>query len=189
MSGSPKGVSRRHALGIDPSTRAIGWCLLDGETVEDIGTIALASDRGMRLRQAHEAITSLLVHLEVDIAVIESYAFATPSQQTLSYLAEVGGIVRAVLEVKGTPWVEIAPSMWQSVLGFRGHKKGTKREINSYIDAVEALAGDGVVPSTPDEADAWMLVEAARRIRYDEGTLPPAREKIRQRLRDMGWPE
>ncbi len=152
-------------LGIDPSLSSTGM-YYQGRSH------ALQPDpklsRVQRLGWIHGKIDDILSKIQPDLAAVEMYAFSVRSR-SVTVMAEVGGVVRALLACHGIPQVEIAPIMWKSQMMGRAlihAKKVSVSERRFYLSFVEKRYEKRF--ATTDEADAFMLAEFAGRVWRDE---------------------
>ena len=114
-----------------------------------------------------------------DMAIVEDYPYGMPGDRA-AHAIEVGAVVREALTSVGVPIVAIPISTWKSItIGVKRVKRGSARIVREYLEAVQALYGRVFV--TTDEADAFMMYEAALAIWRGE-TRTAAAVRIRDRM-------
>lgn len=127
-------------LGIDASSTSIGWAILDGATVRDVGTLRLTgSDIADRCRQARAGVYLVLLnHPDVDAVAIESPVcrFA----KALIPQARVSGAILGLLAEKQIAWVEVAPAEAKRAATGRGD--ASKADMMAATDLDDEHAAD-----------------------------------------------
>lgn len=160
-------------LGLDMSSTAIGYAVLDGERRLAGGAFDLGGDVASRCALAAERVGALLDLHRPALVVLESpvarFAKAVIPQ------ARVSGAVLAVLSARQALWAEVTPAQAKTALCGRGD--ATKEQMVQaaadrlgYQGDVVTIRGKvtflDVAPLlTEDEADALGVALAGRRVR------------------------
>jgi crossover junction endodeoxyribonuclease RuvC len=140
-------------LGIDPSSVATGWAVLEGDSrrarVRDFGVLRPPSRRPLaeRLVHIHSGLEEVLRDHEPDVAVLES-AFLHRNVKTAFALGQVRGVVLLAAVRAGVELAEYsAPEIKRSVVGYGAADK------ERVVFMVRRILGLPREP-TDDEADA-----------------------------------
>jgi crossover junction endodeoxyribonuclease RuvC len=155
-------------LGVDPSTVATGWAILDGDSrrarAVDYGVLRPPSGAELpkRLSFIYTGLTRVVEHHDPEVVALES-AFLARNVKTALALGQVRGIVLLTASQRGLGFEEYsALEIKRSAVGYGGAKK------EQTIKMMQSLLG---LPAPPleDEADAlataWChLTRAARPI-------------------------
>jgi len=153
-------------LGVDPSTVATGWGILDGNSRQaravDWGVLKVSSRKRLseRLLVIHSGIVDVLRRLPVDVVVLES-AFLARNVKTAFALGQVRGVVLLAAEQEGVPVSEYsAMEIKRAAVGYGAADKEQVAHMMTRILGLTERPG-------PDEADAlataWChLTRAAR---------------------------
>lgn len=121
----------KRVLGIDPSTKSVAWCLLDGDTVESAGDVDLAgSSLYERMQSAYKAAEGFL-DMKPDYVAIESAVYVN-NRKTVVKLAYFYGVVMGVLAHHGIVFDEVPPITWQAWIDNPPTKR---KKRNAYKDA------------------------------------------------------
>lgn len=126
-----KKTKAQRVLGIDCSTKSLGFALFDGTEPVHCGELFFTgSDLGDRLSYCHRIIPPLVNSglLAADFIGFEG-AWLGPNPQTGLDLAYVYGAAIGALTDDGTKLVRIAPLAWQSFIGNPALKKPEKEAI------------------------------------------------------------
>lgn len=100
-------------LGIDPSTKSVAWCLLDGDTIESAGDKDLAgSSLYERMQDAYTTAEGFL-DLKPDYVAIESAVYVN-NRKTVVKLAYFYGVVMGVFAHNKVIFDEVPPITWQA---------------------------------------------------------------------------
>lgn len=137
-------------VGIDPSTKRIGFAFADGRTMS-IAAHAGAEDPARRLYELRNMVTGYLVRYPPlpDLVALEGYALDSPGRLALVRLGELGGVLRCALFDLDVPFVQIPPTSLKRYATGRG---------NASKEQMEARARElGSACTNHDEADAWLL--------------------------------
>ncbi len=153
-------------LGVDPSTIATGWGVLEGDSrrarVVDYGVIKPPARRALseRLHRIHADLTEVIARTPIDVVVLES-AFLARNVKTAFALGQVRGIVLLAAEQAGLPTDEYAAlEIKRAAVGYGAADKEQVAHMMTRILGLKECPG-------PDEADAlataWChLTRAAR---------------------------
>lgn len=104
-----------------------------------------------RLDEIWRLTQSCLLDFEEPYVVIEGYAFQKQGSHCHAQ-GELGGVIRYELFQRKTPFVEVPPTVRSMFATGRGN--AGKAEVVSNV-----TARSGLIFSTDDEADAWVLRE------------------------------
>jgi len=146
-------------LGLDPSTVATGWALLDvdddgGECVLETGTYAPPhGDLDEMLLAAYGWCQDMMSDCQPDILAIET-PFYKLNARTLSTLAALGGVLRLAATQAGLRVIAVAPSQRCTALGLPGN--ATKQQVLYTVNAIYGLNLDD-----HNQADAVAIAAAA----------------------------
>jgi len=153
-------------LGVDPSTVATGWGILEGDSrrarAVEWGVLRASSRQPLpeRLHAIHSGLVEILRRLPVDRIVLES-AFLARNVKTAFALGQVRGVVLLAAEQEGIPTCEYSPlEIKRAAVGYGAADK------EQVIHMMTRILGLAEKPG-PDEADAlaaaWChLTRAAR---------------------------
>lgn len=145
-------------LGLDPSTVATGWAILDVQD-RDEGVTASGiyhpegSSLDARLLDAFHWTRGTLEMHEPTMLAIET-TFFKMNAQTLISLASIGAAFRLAATAAGIPVVEVAPAQRCKALGLAGN--AAKNQVLYTVNAVYNLT-----LSDHNEADAVAVAAAA----------------------------
>lgn len=174
-------------LGIDPSTTATGlavWHLNPTGTVRTTVT-TLETDAGdpMELRW-HQMATRIWAHIDTGhtVAVMEGAVDRTGRGNTTQVLAELRGVIRYGLWLRGVPYAQPRPTTVKKYAG-----NGSWGKETMMLAARQQMATAVGWPRTFDEADAmWCMAMGMERI----GRSVVARTIRRaEALMVVDWPE
>jgi Holliday junction resolvasome RuvABC endonuclease subunit len=129
-------------LGIDCSTKSLGFALFDGTTPVHCGELFFKGDSmESRLSDCHKMIPPMVASglLKADFIGFEG-AWLGPNPQTGLDLAYVYGAAIGALMDDGTKLVRIAPLSWQGYIGNPALKKPEKEAIKA---------------ATPGKSETW----------------------------------
>jgi len=141
-------------LALDVSADSTGVALPDGSTFvikapKPAGKKRTLRDDLARMMHAADKIDEILIYQQVDLCVIEDYAFAIKSTAA-HRLAEIGGIYRLAVERAGVPITLV------NVMHLKMYAGGSGKADKSAL-ATSALKRAGREFPTTDECDAWWL--------------------------------
>lgn len=160
-------------LGVDPSTVATGWGLLDGDSraarAVDYGVIRPGSRRPLaeRLAQIHAELHTILTSDPApDVCILES-AFLAKNAKTALALGQVRGVILLACVQAGVPFAEYsATEIKRAAVGYGTAEKD---QVATMISRILGLAE----PPPSDAADAlgaaWChLTRTARGVRIPQ---------------------
>ena len=155
-------------LGVDPSTVATGWGILDGDSRHarcvDQGVLrpAARSPVPHRLRTIHDGLVAILERFPIDVVAIES-AFLHRNVRTALALGEVRGVVLLLAACKQTPIAEYsAAEVKRAAVGYGA---ADKEQVARMMARVLSLAPPLQLDAADALAVAWChLARAARPI-------------------------
>lgn len=154
-----------NVVGLDLSTKRIGYAAADGELLSIAGHAGAADP----YRRLHELTRELARVIRLrpprpDLVVVEDYALGAPGRLALVRLGEIGGVTRLRLFELAVPFVLVRPSTVKRFATSRGN--ATKEDM---IAAAIARGARGSV--NDDEADAFHLRRMGRAAVGLEGPL------------------
>jgi Holliday junction resolvasome RuvABC endonuclease subunit len=174
-------------ISIDPSVRATGVCTCrQGKITTEV--IKRKEDRIPLLAYYLRYFATMAKNTKWDLLIIEGYSFGSQSQ-SVTRLAEIGGIIRECFASYNVPILEISPATWKSISGVndwqKTHdvklKKLTKADQAQYQEACFDLIG--ISCSSCDEVDALLMFYTA--IQCSKGLAKKgAGSTVRQFLED-----
>ena len=145
-------------LGVDPGTATTGFGLLEtdgpGSSAQvrlvEFGVIRTAPTTPMayRLREIHEALTTLIRELEPDVAVVEELYFSA-NVSTAITVGQARGVILLTAAEAGLPVYEYAPNKVKQAV--TGDGSADKRQMQDMLRIVLRLTD---VPRPDDAADA-----------------------------------
>lgn len=126
-------------LGIDPSTKKTGYCLMDEN--KDIilrGAIDLShiSDHAEKLQVQYEFVEKLFDQYDIKSVLIEDQYYSN-NADTLKVLARTSSIFLLSAKLRGIPVSLIYPTSWRKV--FHGNGKASKRDTFDKVVALYEL--------------------------------------------------
>ena len=138
-------------MGLDLSLTSTGYCI-NGESF----IIKPKTKGAERLSSISNLILRAAVEKNVDLVLIEGYAFGARNSQSHS-IGELGGAVRMKLWESGIPFIDIPPTCRAKFATGKGN--ASKNEVISSISAKTGIvwAGSGA----DDMCDAWILEQMA----------------------------
>ncbi|MGQ0722403.1 MAG: crossover junction endodeoxyribonuclease RuvC [Candidatus Eiseniibacteriota bacterium] len=153
-------------LGVDPSTVATGWAVLDGDSrrarVVAYDVIRPGSRRPLaeRLHVIHEQLAHLIAQYDPAVLAIES-AFLHRNPQTAFALGQVRGVVLLAAAQQSVPFEEYsAPEIKRAACGYGAAQK------DQVVTMISRILGLTETPSH-DAADAlataWCHLNRAAR--------------------------
>jgi Holliday junction resolvasome RuvABC endonuclease subunit len=118
----------QRVLGIDPSTKSVAWCLLDGSVVLAVGEESLGSGSLYeRMREAYTA-AQRIVELKPDFVAIESAVYVN-NRQVVVKLAYFYGIIMGVLAHNEILFEDVPPITWEAWIGNPGTTRAQKAKF------------------------------------------------------------
>ncbi|GIW44335.1 MAG: crossover junction endodeoxyribonuclease RuvC [Candidatus Binatia bacterium] len=138
-------------IGVDPSTVATGWGVLDGGVPHlrwvAHGVVRCHGAVSRRLARLHSEITRILIEHRPDYLSLEQ-GFASSNIQAALRLGEARGVVLAAAGSLEIPVAEYAPSTIK--LAVTGDGRATKAQVQLMVQRLLALPE----PPAEDAADA-----------------------------------
>jgi crossover junction endodeoxyribonuclease RuvC len=176
-------------LGVDPSTVATGWGILEGDSrrarVLAFGVLKPPGRRPLpeRLHYIHSGLVEVLGGTPVDVVVLES-AFLARNVKTAFALGQVRGIVMLAAEQAGLPTDEYAAlEVKRAAVGYGAADKEQVAHMMMRILGLTECPG-------PDEADAlataWCHLTRAARPSSIPGLGAPGRGASGTRAPGLG---
>lgn len=141
-------------VSIDSSTTCTGIAYFENGELKKHGIIDLKKDRQVEHRTSEMGLRIMknLEALSPDMVVIERPA-GHNNPEILRKLTTLVGMVRGWCIWHNLEYVEVRPTEWRKVLGFK-QGRGIKRDEEKQQSIDYALATYGVEVKTDDEADA-----------------------------------
>ncbi|MBN1954856.1 MAG: crossover junction endodeoxyribonuclease RuvC [Anaerolineae bacterium] len=141
-------------LGLDPSTVATGWALLDDGTVLASGVFRPEGDTlDEKLAAAHNWLWLQLLGLWPQAVAVETPFFKL-NAKTLVTLAQLGAAYRLAATMFGLPVVEVTPAVRCTAVGLGGN--AAKEQVLYTVNAVFSLD-----LTDHNESDAVAIAAAA----------------------------
>lgn len=162
-----------NVFALDLSLTATGVAYPAGDTL----TIAPKTTGMQRLAEIRDWLLPRLDLYDVDLVVLEGYAFGRPNQAV--HLGELGGVIRLALWERGVVVAECPPASLKKYATGRGN--ASKDEV--MAEAIRRLRYAG---NSKDEADALWLRAAALDFYGEPVVRMP--EANRDALRKVAWP-
>jgi len=160
-------------LAIDPSTRCIGWCVLDtrADAIRDYGAFKPRQDVGLddKLKECHEWLAELMAESRRGYDV---FAFELPvyhrNVKTLRTLAQFAGVLRLAARPWAEQTIEILPAERRLALGVPIAMSGAraKAHIRRLVNAIYGLE---LKADQHDIADAIAVAVAAQKRMIEMG--------------------
>lgn len=120
-------------LGIDPSTKSSGWCVMDeSEEIIAEGVIGGLADDPESFHNLYTSLSDIIKTHSVKMVRCETQ-FIGPNRQTSIKLIRPTGVILAVTGRYGLPFDFVAPSQWRKTI-HGGSKKRSKRDTYNFID-------------------------------------------------------
>jgi len=141
-------------LGIDPGTRILGWCVVDGDRrtqkfiaggIYRVG--AKKSERG--LLKIYDAVSELIEKFSPDILVLESPFFGM-NAHTLIRLGEARGAILVAGSHREIPVESVSPA--EAKLALTGNGNATKEQVAYMVKNI--LKPDIELPIDASDAAA-----------------------------------
>lgn len=152
-------------LGLDPSTVATGWGIVDGDARAARAVewgVFRASPRAPvpeRLAAIHEGLAALLARFDLDAVVLEA-AFVHRNARTAMALGEVRGVVLLAAASAGPPITEYSASEIKRAAV--GYGAADKEQVARMMERI--LGATGLPPDAADAlAAAWCHLSRAAR--------------------------
>jgi crossover junction endodeoxyribonuclease RuvC len=139
-------------LGIDPSTRATGWAILEKDTRAVIAHGAICPKKSLNEQEKINCVYNEICNIIKEygpIAVACEDQFSKLNAKTLKILSRLVGGILLACQQNGLTAVLYAPTHVKSV--FSGTGKACKEFM---IETAENMAGVSAGTLTDDEADA-----------------------------------
>jgi len=134
-------------IGLDLSLTSTGYSIN-----EKTGVIVSKNKGPARLSEINKIVLQLCLDNDIELAVIESYSFASRNSQAHS-IGELGGCVRMTLWECNIPYIEVPPTCRAKFATGKGN--AGKTEVISSISSKTGLVFSGA--GADDECDAWVL--------------------------------
>jgi crossover junction endodeoxyribonuclease RuvC len=153
-------------LGVDPSTVATGWGLLDGDARHarcvEHGVLRCSSRLRVpeRLRRIHDGLRDVLTRFPVDVMALES-AFLHRNARTALALGEVRGVVLLAAQTAGVPLAEYSASeVKRAAVGYGAAEKA---QVARMMERILGLAPPLVSDAADALAVAWCHLSRSAR--------------------------
>ncbi len=134
-------------IGLDLSLTSTGYSVK-----QETGIIATKTKGPERLSFISNSVIQIAKEKNIELAVIESYSFASRNSQAHS-IGELGGAVRMKLWENGIPFVDVPPTCRAKFATGKGN--AGKNEVISSISAKTNIVWMGA--GADDRCDAWIL--------------------------------
>lgn len=144
-------------LGIDPSTRVVGYSLLEQKGTDirviDYGVLKV-SDRfslARRLKEIYQRLQSLYKRLRPDGVVVEDVFYARDARATIK-LGEARGIALLFAELHHLPVYEYTPATIKKAI--TGNGRADKSQVQKMVQQLLSLK---IPPKSYDASDALAI--------------------------------
>ncbi len=139
-------------LGIDPGTRVLGWCVVDGDGADavlvELGIERVGARRAENgLEKIFRAVENLLVRFSPDVVAVESPFYGT-NAKTLIRLGEARGAILLAAALSKVPVESITPAA--AKLALTGNGNATKQQVAYMVHQILNISGE----FPPDATDA-----------------------------------
>lgn len=126
-------------LALDQASKVTGWAIFEDGKLEKYGKISLDDPNiDIRLVQLRQNIWALIESENIDEVVFEDIQFQdkVPNNvQTFKILAEVYGVVGALLQENKIPHTSVLAASWKSTLDIKGYNRAEqKRNAQKYVE-------------------------------------------------------
>ncbi len=118
-----------------------------------------------------------LIDKKYDFGLIEGYAFNPKNRRGLIPMSEIGGVIRLAFSQTQTPLVTIHVQIWKMLIQININKNKQKKK---YIAAIKTKYDKSF--DTVDQADAFLIYQAARIIAKRTTNITPAMRKAKDKL-------
>ncbi|UOE58207.1 crossover junction endodeoxyribonuclease RuvC [Cytobacillus oceanisediminis] len=128
-------------LGLDPSTKCTGFCLMDeNKDIIEKGKIDISKidDHGEKLAVQYKVIESLMDKYEITKVLCEDQ-YAKLNIDTVKKLSRTTGIYLLMAKLKGVELELIYPTSWRKV--FHGYGSAKKEDTFDKVVAIYELEG------------------------------------------------
>lgn len=159
------------AAGLDLSLTSTGLVVLDTETVWFASQVITSNFRGIE-RARDIAVRAVQSGGSPALWVIEGYAYGAANMAKHMELAELGGVVKAVLWERGQKYIVVPPARVKKFATGKGNSQ--KDEMRLAV-----FKRWGFEAKTNDEVDAYVLARIGLAVLgYDEGLTVAQREVV-----------
>jgi crossover junction endodeoxyribonuclease RuvC len=120
-------------LGIDPSTKGTGWCILKDDELVTYGILSFKqdTDRGEVLDLIYKGITKILEEYEPEVVVCEDQ-FVGKNVKTYGTLKEVVGVIRMAVYHNHVPMILYPPTTVKKTVCGKGN--APKEDVAKYVN-------------------------------------------------------
>lgn len=136
---------------LDQSTKVTGYSLWDGRNLIGHGAIDVSYITSAQIRtpEMYRSVKCMLNNINPDIVIIEETQFQS-NQKTFRTLAQLQGLMFAIMIDMGIGYMAVEPTIWKSYVGIKAKKREEQKlETMDYVKSRYNL--DVVIE---DEADA-----------------------------------
>lgn len=122
-------------LGIDPSTKSTGWCVMDeNEVIINEGVIGGLADDPKSFHDLYTKLSEIIEQHSVKMVRCETQ-FIGPNRQTSIKLIRPTGVILAIAGRYSLPFDFVAPAEWRKIIHVV-KKKQSKRDTYNLIDSL-----------------------------------------------------
>jgi len=129
--------SAQKVLGIDPSTKSIAYCLLDGTQIVATGDEELAGSELYERMQNAYRVGEELLKLEPDFVAIESAVYVN-NRKTVIKMAYFYGILMGMFANAGILFDDVPPITWESWIGNPPTRKAERTRFKKKNPSMSA---------------------------------------------------
>lgn len=160
-------------LGLDASLTGTGYCLINGESVKDHGTIKSKLRGVERLIDIRAAVGDILESAgKIDLICLEGYSFGSQGRAVFQ-IGELGGVLRCLMFDNGIKWVEVAPSTLKKFACGKGNVKKDQIALHVYKRW-------GFTSQDNNVADAYVLARIGQELLEPSGEVTKAQAEVLQ---------
>lgn len=142
-------------IGLDQSTKRSAYSVFVGNKLRRFGVFVANEDEHNpyeRMKQMHGELHKLIAKEKPDAVVIEGIQFQR-NQHAYGILANMQGVVFAILYAQNIPFFIVEPSKWRINVGI---KSTSKREILK-ADAIKVASAKYGICASEDESEAALI--------------------------------
>ena len=126
-------------MGIDPSTKSVAYCLLDGSEIVDTGDVELPGSELYERMQAAYKVAEKLSEMKPEFVAIESAVYVN-NRKIVIKMAYFYGILMGLLAHNDIIFNDVPPITWESWIGNpptkraeRSRYKKENPELSKYM--------------------------------------------------------
>lgn len=118
----------KRVMGIDPSTRSVAYCLLDGSEIAEAGDVQLPGNDLYERMQGAYNVAEDLSKMKPEFVAIESAVYVN-NRKTVIKMAYFYGILMGLLAHNDILFNDVAPITWESWIGNPPTRRGERENF------------------------------------------------------------